>query len=744
MPASPSLIRSGSVFAVHPMATRRPLRLAIHLLAIGVAWAVLPAWAQQADTADAESCVALDSVIITGSQNSAVTEGTESYTARAARTATPLSLSLRETPQSVSVVTQQRIQDQDMQTILDVVNNTTGVSVNRYETDRAQFNARGFEINSLMIDGVPTVWEQPWSSGEIFSSLAMYDRVEVVRGANGLMAGAGDPSASLNLVRKRASSRDLTGSVELSAGSWDTFGTTGDVSFALNEAGTVRARLVGDVNDGESWIDMKSTRRETLYGTMDIDLTPDTTLWFGLSRQDSNSDSPMWGGLPIWYADGGRTDWSRSKTSSADWSRWDNSYETYFINLDHTFANDWQLNLGYNRGERTSDSYLLYLFGNPGRNGSSAMGAFPGSYATKSVQDDYSIRLNGPLALFGRDHELAFGYIHSEQKFDADRRAALGGTVPNFDAYDGDYPEPAWSGKTPYSYGDLTQTGLYAVTRLNLTDELKLIVGARNSRYKKVSDDTPFDTPSRIDDSELTPYAGAIYDLSENVSAYVSYTEIFLPQSDRDITAQQLAPIVGESYETGLKAEFLDGRLNTSAAIFKIKQNGLGDSTGIPVPGGLPGEFANEAIDVTSKGFELEVTGELAPGWNVMAGYTQFDVENSAGDAANTRYPTKLLRTFTTYRLPGVLNKLTLGGGVNWQADIHTMAVNPAGDLERIEQDAYALVNLMARYDISDNLSAQINADNVTDEKYFDMFDAYGALTYGAPRSLTASAKYRF
>jgi len=103
-----------------------------------------------------------------------------------------------------------------------------------------------------------------------------------------------------------------------------------------------------------------------------------------------------------------------------------------------------------------------------------------------------------------------------------------------------------------------------------------------------------------------------------------------------------------------------------------------------------------------------------------------------------------LLRAFTTYRLPGAFNKLTIGGGVNWQDSIYTYASNPAGNLEKIEQEAYALVNLMARYEVTENLTAQLNVDNLTDKEYFDMFEAYGALTYGAPRSVTASAKYRF
>ena len=313
MPASFSLCSQKSVTPGLPL---RPLALVVHLLSAGIACAAPSLQAaeqtEQTETAGALNLAPIAITEIADRERSAVTEDTHSYTTEAARTATPLSMSLRETPQSVSVITQQRIQDQDLNTIVDVVNNATGVSVNRYETSRAQFNARGFELNSLMIDGVPTIYEQPWSSGEVFSSLAMYDRVEIVRGANGLMTGAGDPSATINMVRKRANSTDLKGSLELSAGTWDTYGVEADVSSALNSEGTVRGRLVAETNEGDTWIDINSTKRQTLYGTMDIDLSPDTTLWFGLSRQESNADSPMWGGLPVWYADGSRTHWSLS------------------------------------------------------------------------------------------------------------------------------------------------------------------------------------------------------------------------------------------------------------------------------------------------------------------------------------------------------------------------------------------------------------------------------------------------
>lgn len=721
------------------------LALAVRLVAAGALFAVPAAYAQQAAQSGA---LELDATAITDTvtpADEAVTEGTQSYTTRSARTATPLNMSLRETPQSVSVVTQQRIEDQDLRTINDVVNNTVGVSMNRYETDRGQINARGFELNSLMIDGVPTIWEQPWSSGEIFGSLAMYDRVEVVRGANGLMTGAGDPSASLNMVRKRASSRELTGSIEGSASSWDTYRTLGDISMPLNEAGTVRGRLVGEVEDGNSWIDMKGNNRQTFYATMDVDLTPDTTLWFGLSQQDNKAKSPAWGLLPVWYSDGGRSNWSRSKSISTDWSKWDTSTDTYFANLEHTFANDWRAKVGYSYTERNADSYLMYPNGFPNRNTGALEGSFAGynggAYKVKTTQYDYFAQVDGPFQAFGRSHDLAIGYSYSKQKFDADTRGYidLGADFDFNSDFGHSIPEPDWNGLTDSDASQTTQEGLYAATRLNVADDLKVILGARNSNYKKDRMGSKLEAKD-----EVTPYAGVVYDLTDNLSAYISYTEIFLPQSQRDLNRQQLAPIVGESYETGLKAEFLDGRLNTSAAIFRIKQDNLAQSTGLYIPGVTPQEFGYEGTDVTSEGFELEVSGELAEGWNASAGYTQFKVRDTDGHAANTLYPTKLLRTFTTYRLPGAFNKLTIGGGVNWQDSIYTYAANPQGGTEKISQDAYALVNLMARYDITDNLSAQLNANNLTDEKYFDMSDSFGGITYGAPRSLTASAKYRF
>jgi len=679
-------------------------------------------------------------------EQSGTTEGTGAYDARQTSTATPLNLSPRETPQSVTVITQQRFEDQGMRTISDVVDNATGVFMNRYETNRGQFVSRGFAINTLMLDGVPTTWEQPWSSGEIFTSLAMYDRVELVRGATGLTSGAGEPSGAINLGRKRADATQFQGNVELEAGSWSHKRALIDLNTPVNEAKTVRARIVGELGGQDSWTDNLSNKNQTLLATVEADLSASTLLTAGLSFQKNKSNGPMWGGLPALYADGATAEWDVHKTSAADWTRWNSTYQTYFAGLEQRFAQDWKLKLNYTRGERKADSYLLYLSGQPDYATGAGLSTFPGSYKTGTTQDDFAVRVEGGFDLAGRRHELAFGYVASRQDFDSDSRpSAEYGMVDNFNTWNGfGYPEPAWGALTFYEKSKTRQDAIYGTTRLHLADPLKLILGARVTDYEK-SGESYYAAPYTVKaDHEVTPYVGLTYDLTEQLSAYASYTDIFLPQNLRDINGTFLDPVKGKSSEIGLKGEFLDRRLNASAAIFQIKQDNLGVATGQMIPGSLNETAYAASEGATSQGFELELTGQLAPGWNLSAGYSQYDLDDANGEEINTIYPRKQLKLFTTYRLGGAMSGLTLGGGVNWQSRTYTVAPNISGGTRDISQDAYALVSLMARYDFNPKLSLQLNIDNVTNKKYYGMFDAYSQLTYGEPRAATVTMNYRF
>jgi len=674
----------------------------------------------------------------------------DSYTTDRSRTATPLDISVRDTPQSVSVVTQQRIEDQALHTVTDVVNNVTGVSVNQYETHRAGFTARGFDIDNLQIDGVPTTWDQPWSSGEVVGSLAIYDRVEVVRGATGLMTGAGNPSAAINLVRKRAASKEFTGSVETGVGRWNERRGMADVSTAVNASGTLRARMVGEYQRSDSWVDLLKSKSHTFYGTVEADLAPRTVLSAGYSRQKNDPKGPMWGGLPYWYTDGSKTNWDISKTSAAGWTRWETEYENVFTNLEHSLDNGWKLRASYSQGDRKADSALLYLSGVPDRLTGLGVGAFAGSYITHTRQDDFSLHASGPFEFAGRKHEAAVGYMHSKQEFNADSRAAdYGGAYPpvgNFNSWNGAaYPEPTWGAPAFYESSVTRQEALYGVARFSLSDPLKGIVGARVTNYDKTGIGAWSPAYQLKHDHELTPYAGVVYDINEMFSAYASYTDIFQPQNRKDLVGNILDPVVGKSYETGIKGDFLDGRVNASFAVFKIRQDKLAQEAGLVDRDGTgplaPEAYYRAANGTKSDGFEFEVSGELARGWNATAGYSQFKAKDAAGADVNSVYPRRLFRVFTTYRI----DALTVGGGVNWESRTYTVdPAAPAGTNGLIEQGSFAQANLLARYDITRQLSAQVNVNNLFDKKHFGMFAAYGAITYAAPRSVSASLKYHF
>ncbi|WP_051593670.1 TonB-dependent siderophore receptor [Achromobacter sp. DH1f] len=200
--------------------------------------------------------VELSSMTVTGDGfAAATTEGTWFCTTRAMSTATSLALSVRDTPQSVSVVTRQQIDDQDARSLTEVLRTTTSMAESAYDTERSSFSYRGFAVENYQYDGMPTTFSSPYAAGESDLDSVIYDRVEIVRGATGLMTGAGNSSAAIKLVCKRAFSDKLTGEVTASVDSWDNYRSTIDVSTPFNQDATMRGRFVAAGQQGNSSLD---------------------------------------------------------------------------------------------------------------------------------------------------------------------------------------------------------------------------------------------------------------------------------------------------------------------------------------------------------------------------------------------------------------------------------------------------------------------------------------------------------
>lgn len=680
----------------------------------------------------------VDELVVTGSYT--INERIE--------TATGLGLSLRETPQSVSVVTAQRILDQNLDTIADVVVNTVGVSVNEVDDVRNTFNARGFEINNYQVDGVPLAWTLAGGAGETMADVSIYERVEIVRGATGLLTGAGDPSASINLVRKHATSDQLEGYVSAGVSSWNTWQVSADVAGPLTSNGAVRGRAVAKYEKGENFIDLFKDEKVVLYGVVEADLTESTLLRVGASHQDETPTSPAWGALPSFYSDGTFAEWPRSKTASANWTYWDTTNQNIFANLSHQFSNGWELTFNYNWLRNAEKTEILYIYGVLDKATGLGLISSPFKDDGESIQNSFDVQLKGDYALFGRQHDFVLGALHSKQKLETKTFATLSAAAPgDFNSWDGSYARPVFSGTGVLSVDmDTEQTGYYGATRFNVTDALKVIVGGRLSSWNQsgVNYSPEFDFG---DDNVFIPYAGVLYDLTDNHRLYASYTEIFQPQSAQDRNGDFLDPITGKSSEIGLKSAFFGERLQTSVAIFQIKQDNLAQpDPGYFVPGRNPPTEASRASEgATSEGFEVEVIGQPITDWNVSFGYSMFEAKDAEDRKVNTDHPRQLLKLFTTYRLPGAMNRLVVGGGVNWRSKNYTDTVNPVtGQPFRMEQKAFALVNLMARYEINEQFSVQGNIENLTDETYYSQIGFYSQYRYGTPRNYSVSLKYAF
>ncbi|HHA1220789.1 ferric-rhodotorulic acid/ferric-coprogen receptor FhuE [Stenotrophomonas maltophilia] len=707
--------------------TPQPQRLSVAVLA------VLCAVAPAAFAETAADPTNLDKVVVKG-------ERAEGYSVRRTSAGTRFDLAPREIPQSISIISHQRIEDQNLDDIIDVLANTTGVTSTQSDSERTEFYARGFYIDAYQFDGLPTQMVQNWSYGDSGLDLALYDRVEVVRGATGLLSGAGNPSASVNLIRKHADSAELNGSVSVNVGSWGRTRTTVDVGSALNASGTVRGRVIGSYLDTDGQMDRYNQRKTLGYAVIDADLTPDTQLSVGYDYQQKRANGATWGGFPMLYSDGSRTGYDESFNASPNWTYWDTTSKRAFATLQHAFSNGWKFKVGATHDETKADDKLFYPAYNDWTTGASnfdrtnGTGISPsaGFYNTERKVTGVDGYVDGPFQLFGREHQFMAGLSYNKRDYANYGDYQVGGAGKTWDPFTsylhwtGNISEPNWSPLALASQGTITQKAGYGAARLSLADPLKLIIGARYTDWK--SEGEGADRAHKV----TTPYAGLVFDINDTYSTYASYTEIFQPQTLKDRDGSYLDPVDGKSYEVGVKGAWFDNRLNASLAVFRIEQDNVGQATGEPVQGS-PNEFAYRAARGTvSRGFEFEVNGELAPGWNATFGASRYVAKDINDADINTNLPQTALKLFTSYT-PQSLQELTVGGGANWQNRIY-YAVPAYG---RIEQSGYALVSAFVRYRISPEFSVQANLNNLLDKKYLSQINGYGAYGDGRNGSLT-------
>ncbi|WP_422421903.1 TonB-dependent siderophore receptor [Pseudomonas sp. GZD-222] len=691
------------------------------------------------------------------------TENTGSYTTGAVSVGGKTPQALREIPQSVSVMTRQNIEDQGLHSVGQVLKQTTGITVVGGNDNDVSIYSRGFKITNVTTDGgAPTMRDESYQS---LPDMIQYDHIEVLRGADGLNSGTGEPGGTINLVRKRALDHAQV-KLSTSAGSWDNYRQEVDVTGPLGFDGKLRGRFAAAYEDRDYFYDNADSQKQAFFGVLEADLTPDTLLTVGGSYEKRDMDGYWDNGL-VRSVTGDDLGFSRHTSLASKWSAGNSETLEGFIKVEQNLNENWKADASYTYTKYDTHHDL----GQVGLNATNGTYYFQRTLREfENEQNLFAANLHGTFEAFGREHELVIGADHENiHKYYADYSSNTPKIpVDIFNTDIGRMPKPVkptlWY---EYPEWDTRKTGGYITLKARLADPLKLIVGARYNDYEDTqvsivpSFGSTFDLGGKTS-GVVTPYGGLVYDLNDNWSVYTSYAEIFKPQTNYlSFGAQQLEPIEGKTYEFGVKSAFYGGRLNFSSSVYYTKRE---NEAVLVAYGDTPSNNCcyEAGGEIVSRGWDTEVSGELASGWQMSAGYTyNINEQRKAGNPENngmplsSQTPKHLFKLFTTYQLQGDLERWKVGLGANIQSHNYVSgnvrlrgddgSLSPSTTPFAYIQPGYAVWSSLVEYRINDNWTAALNGNNLFDKKYYQTIGSTDRGNwYGEPRNYMLTLRAAF
>lgn len=679
---------------------------------------------------------------------------------------------VRERPQSVTVITRELLDQQNLNSVAAALEQTTGITVSTVSFSTTQFFSRGLQINTIQLDGSAPFVFNDFSYNQL-PDLSIYEQVEVLRGADALFSGNGEAGGTIQLVRKRPTATPQI-QFAASAGSWSNYRGELDASGPLGFDGRLRGRMVYVTEDSDSFLKNGQSNRDLVFGIVEADLWEGARATLG-GTHDSR-DTPYGGlGLPR-YSDGGDLHLPRSTSLVPDWARFKARTNDVFARLDQQFGKEWSLRINATRTKQQMINMREFVYSPVDRQ----TGLISAMYGTEEhitpVQTLFDITLKGQFELFGRQHKVALGA--DWQDIDSRGPVWVYPTVVGIDPFNfdpGSIDQPALSAiPSRYAPSSQRQTGVYASINFALSDALRFVGGARYSNYKYKWELDFLDATGAVDSSirtmfedrgVVTPYAGFTYNINRDWSAYGSYAESYKSQATYlrgpSEAPTPLDPVVGQSVEIGIKGGLGDGRAATQLAVYRIQRKNdavLDFYAGDDLNGASCCYLANGVVE--SRGMDVEVNGQLTEQWRLFAGYTynENEYKSGYGSEGGTSYmpqtPKHLLKLWTTYQLPGSLSQWEVGGGVNVQSRNYVSGSASVLDADsgefttipyRFSQGGYAVANVRVQYEINDNWTASLNVTNLFDKTYYQTIGTtLYANWYGQPRAFMAVVRAKW
>ena len=636
-----------------------------------------------------------------------------------------------DVPQTVSIVTDDEIRKQGFREIGDIVRYTPGVNTSQGEGHRDAVVFRGVRSTAdFYLDGVR-------DDVQYYRSLYNLEQVEILRGPNALLFGRGGTGGIINRVTKKAVLDDQFGSFDMGADTFGAFDFAVDYNVSTGEKSALRINFHSDTLENHR--DFYDGDRYGFNPTLRLEISPVTTLDLSYEHADHerfiDRGVPTLNGEPVEAFEDivfGDTD-TNLQTLRAD---------IYRANLSHEFSETSKGNLvvqysdfqklyknyyasGYSGGDTfTADGYLdpternnLILSGNvvnEFQTGSVKHTLLVGAEIIDTENENY--RYNTFFITTEDDNEV----------FNITRPINFGVNAAGVRTYN-DFTADLKSS----TESDIEVTSIYIQDQIDVTDNLKVLLGGRLDNFDITVRDIKNGTSESREDEEFSPRAGVIYKPQENISLYVSYAESFLPRSGEqfkklDANAARLDPDVYESTEVGVKWDIRPG-LSFTASYFDSEQT-------IATRDSDTGENS-EIVGLQVDGIELELKGQVTEKLSLAIGYSDLDGETAKGGEPR-EIPEYTASLWATYE---VSDRFGLGLGITSQGES-----NIKNDKPGLILPDYTRVDFAAYYDVADDLSIQLNVENVTDELYFPHSHSTHQASVGEPLNARISLRKTF
>ncbi|MEM8613736.1 MAG: TonB-dependent siderophore receptor [Cyanobacteria bacterium P01_H01_bin.105] len=690
---------------------------------------------QSAQTPDSESL----RIVVTGEDT------TDDYFVPNASTATRTDTPLRDIPQSIQVIPRQVIEDQQATGIEEVLDNVGGVTFLGNSDGRGlDFAIRGFDDVPVLRDGF-----RLFQGDSVEPEVANLEQIEVLKGPASVLYGQAEPGGLINLVSKQPLSEPYY-NLQLQGGNREFINPSVDLSGPLSEDGRVLYRLNALYRHEDSFRDYDSSfDRFFIAPTVSWEIS-DSQGDSSASRTDltinleyANDNDPADFGTVL-FGDGDVVIPEERVINNPD-EIVEKDYLNVGYTLEHRFSDNWQLQNQFRYIADDLDYSVLALPFFLDEPSGTVIRAFADQFSFDDIYTFYT-NIQGKFTTGPVDHTLLVGVDLSRLENESATRFS---PVPEFssplDIFNPDYfavPKPD-AESIPIAFGNDTTTdrlGIYLQDKIDILDNLILMAGLRYDTVDRESTDVLTDAETTQYDDALTPRIGLVYQPIEPISLYANYARSFNPSEFTDASGDFLDAEEGEGFEIGVRGEIIENRLSATLAYFNITKQNV--ATADPV---VP--FASVATgEQRSQGIDFDLSGEILPGWNIIASYAYIDAEvteDNTADIVGNRLigiPEHSASLWTTYEIQsGDLEGLGLGLGFNFVDERQ-------GDLANsFAAGSYFTTNVAVFYR-RDNWRLGLNIDNLFDTDYIESVNGFNVrqIYPGEPLTVRASVSYTF